>query len=137
MVSRDLRGPVREAILERLRATPEIVAIVGERIFDYVPDEPGYPLIRVETSSSVPFEATGISGSEISTQVSSFVKGYGPQASEELDRLIVETLDEAPLALSNGYLIDLVHEQTLVLEDQDERGVYQGVHQFTATAGAA
>jgi len=137
MSGRDLSGPLRRAVVATLQADPGVAAQVGTRVYDYVSTVPAYPFLRCTTMIASPWEATGaIRGSLVRLQVDAFTKGYGRVSAEPLAAAVVAALDEAELALPEGFLVSLQWRQTRMLDDPAEQGVVHGVIEFETIAAA-
>ena len=135
MSGRDLSGPLRRAVVATLQADPGVAAQVGTRVYDYVSTVPAYPFLRCTTMIASPWEATGaIRGSLVRLQVDAFTKGYGRVSAEPLAAAVVAALDEAELALPEGFLVSLQWRQTRMLDDPAEQGVTHGVIEFESIA---
>ena len=137
MSGRDLSGPLRRAMIATLQADPGVAAQVGTRVYDYVSTAPAYPFLRCTTVIASPWEATGgVRGSLVQLQVDAFTKGYGRASAEPLAAAVVAALDEADLALPEGFLLSLQWRQTRMLDDPAEQGVVHGVIEFETIAAA-
>lgn len=135
MSGRDLSGPLRNGAVAALLADPGVAALVGTRVYDYVPAAPTFPFLRCSTAITQPWEATGeVRGSLIRLQVDAFTKDYGRATAELLVATVVAALDEADLALPEGYLLSLQWLQTRLLDDPAEQGVTHGVAEFDCIA---
>lgn len=135
MSGRDLSGPLRRAAVAALQADPDVAALVGSRVYDYVPATPAFPFLRCSTAITQPWEATGdVHGSLIRLQVDIFTKGYGHATAEPLAAAVVAMMDEADLALPEGFLMSLQWRQTRLLDDPAEQGVTHGVIEFEGVA---
>lgn len=135
MSGRDLSGPLRRAVVAALQGDPGVAAAVGTRIYDYVPAAPAYPFLRCTTAIVSPWEATGaVQGSLVRLQVDAFTKGYGRGSAEPLATAVAAALDEADLALPEGFLVSLQWRQTRLLDDPAEQGVTHGVIEFESIA---
>ena len=135
MSGRDLSGPLRNGAVAALLADPGVAALVGSRVYDYVPAAPTFPFLRCSTVTTQPWEATGdVHGSLIRLQVDAFAKDYGRATAELLVAAVVAALDEADLALPEGYLLSLQWLQTRLLDDPAEQGVTHGVAEFESIA---
>lgn len=137
MSGRDLSGPLRRAVVATLQADPGVAAQVGTRVYDYVPAAPAYPFLRCTTMIASPWEATGgVRGSLVRLQIDAFTKGYGQVSAEPLAAAVVAALDEADLALPEGFLLSLQWRQTRMLDDPAEQGVTHGVIEFESIVAA-
>lgn len=135
MSGRDLSGQLRGAVVAALLADPSVTALVGTRIYDYVPAAPAYPFLRCTTAITSPWEATGaVQGSLVRLQVDAFTKDYGRGSAELLAAAVVAALDEADLAFPEGSLVSLQWRQSRLLDDPAEQGVTHGVIEFESIA---
>ena len=135
MSGRDLSGPLRNVVVAALLADPGITALVGSRVYDYVPAAPAYPFLRCITTIALPWEATGgVRGSLIRLQVDTFTKGYGHDSAEPLAAAVAAALDEVDLPLSQGSVVSLRWLQSKLLDDPAEQGVVHGVIEFESVA---
>ncbi|KGM34993.1 DUF3168 domain-containing protein [Inquilinus limosus] len=135
MSGRDLSGQLRRAAVAALLADPGVAALVGTRIYDYVPAAPAYPFLRCTTAIASPWEATGaVQGSLVRLQFDAFTKDYGHASAELLAAAVVTALDEADLAFPEGSLVSLQWRQTRLLDDPAEQGVTHGVIEFESIA---
>ncbi|MGK9234526.1 DUF3168 domain-containing protein [Inquilinus limosus] len=135
MSGRDLSGPLRRAVTAALQADPGVAVLAGGRVYDYASAAPAYPFLRCAAVIAQPWEATGgVRGSLIRLQVDSFTKGYGRASAEPLAAAVVAALDEADLALPDGFLVSLQWRQTRLLDDPAEQGVVHGVIEFECIA---
>jgi hypothetical protein len=137
MPAHDLSGPIKAAVIEKLKANPSVAAIVGARVYDYVSAKPVFPFLRCVLALVQPWEATGgVAGSLILVQVDAFTKEYGTAECDRLNAAAVDALNEADLTLSTGYSIDLTWTRTQTFGDPNEQGVNHGVIEFESLAAA-
>lgn len=135
MPAHDLSGPVKRAVVELLKGDAMVSAIAGNRAYDYIPAKATYPYSRCVTTIVTPFEATGgISGSLILVQVDTFTKEYGTAEVSRLNAAVADCLNEAPLALDEGYALDLTWLRSMVISSTQDQGVNHGVVEFEALA---
>lgn len=135
MPARDLSGPLLAAVITQLMSDSAVSAIVGPRVYDYVPASPVYPFIRCLTAIVTPFEATGgIRGGLVLVQVDTFTKDYGTTQVNQLNGAVAECLDETQLSLSEGNMLDIAWQRSKVIADPTEQGAWHGVVEFEALA---
>lgn len=135
MASRDHSLALRKAIVTVLRADATIAAACGSRVLDYVPDPPAFPYIRYGVDIVSPFEATGVAGGDIAVTIHVFTHGNSTDQAKSLMKAVLKALDERPLVLSDGYLIDIAFAGSRLIADQDVASAYHGIVEFTATTG--
>lgn len=135
MSGRDLSGPIRQAVIAKLKADPGINALVGQKVYDYVSAKLQFPYIRCTTTITTPWEVSGnVRGSLILVQVDAFAKGYGRETVEPMNAAIVAALDEQELQLDEGYPLYIQWQQTQTFGDPSEQGVFHGVVEFETVA---
>lgn len=135
MPARDLSGPLKKAVIERLKGDAMVSGIAGQRSYDYVSAKPVFPFTRCVTTIVTPFEATGgVVGSLILVQVDAFTKEHGTAQVTSLNAAVADALHEAALTLDEGYVLDLTWIRTQVFGDPGEQGVNHGVIEFEALA---
>jgi hypothetical protein len=132
------------AALNALRATPELVALVGTKIFDRVPErqlngalvpDVASPYISFGPVTVISEDADCIDGLEVTFQLDAWSWGsgeaYGSVQVRKITGIIRKALHNAELTLTTNALVTLTHELTRILRDPD--GVTNhGVIQFTA-----
>lgn len=137
MSGRDLSGPIRKAVIDKLKADPGVAALVGAKVYDYVSAAFTFPYIRCTTTITTPWEASGgVRGSLILVQVDAFARGYGREVVEPINAVIAAALDEQELVLEEGYSLWIQWQQSQMLDDPAEQGVYHGVVEFETVAAA-
>lgn len=134
MAGRDFSEPLTVAVMKALRAAPPVVAIVADRVRDYVNVDETWPFLRIDPIDVEPFEASGSVGSECAVTVHAFVKGEkSTKAIQTLDAAIVTPLDEVDLPLTAGTLLSLNHRRTNVVADVEGPSSWHGIVRFEAT----
>lgn len=132
------------AALNKLRETPALVAIVGQKIYDRVPEKqqgnrtvPNVtsPYISFGPVTSIPDDSDCIDGEEITFQIDAWSWGqgeaYGSVQVRKIAGLVKKALHRADLSLSTNALVSIRHEMTRILRESD--GITNhGVIQFTA-----
>ena len=93
----------RRALVTRLRAVPEISAIVSDRVYGpKVPANPIYPLMKVGLMIPSPFEATCIDGMSAAFNVYCISKADDEGEAVELSRLVIDNLDQDVFPLNES-----------------------------------
>ena len=132
------------AALNKLRASTALVAIVGTKIYDRVPEKTaGGVLVPDVTSPYISFgPATVISedidcidGLEVTFQLDAWSWGaglaYGSVQVRQIAGLIRKALNKAELPLADNALVAIRHELTRILRDSDGVTNHAAI-QFTA-----
>jgi hypothetical protein len=144
MAAADHSTDVRRAIIAALRASVDVQAVVGTRVFDYVPAEPVYPYIRVgQIATSIPYEDTCSIGMESQLLIHGFTSsnlvgsdaGIPVADTSSLGKPILAVLDEQDLDLDNAFTLWLRLENFQVLQDQADQAVKHCVWRFSFVTG--
>lgn len=128
--------PVREAVIQALRADAGIQAIVGQRVYESVPDDILMPYIRYGVPIIRPFEATGIGGIDMDATIHAFDNSADTDRVMRLMEAIRACLQEQELTLAGG----AVHYWTTwtgsaLLEDGTGKTSRHGIVSFNVTTG--
>lgn len=132
------------AALNKLRATAALSALVGQKIYDRVPEKKAggvnvpdvtSPYVSFGPVTAITDDADCVDGLEITFQIDAWSWGSGDAySSVEVRKIIGEirkALHNAELTLTTNALVTLTHELTRILRDSD--GITNhGVIQFTA-----
>lgn len=133
------------AALNKLRATTALVALVGTKIYDRVPEKTAggvlvpdvaSPYISFGPVTAISEDADCIDGMEITFQIDCWSWGaglaYGSVQARQIIGEVRKALHNADLELSTNALVSIRHELTRVIRESD--GVTNhGLAQFTAT----
>lgn len=137
------------AALNKLREVAALTAIVGNKIYDRVPEklsggalvpDVASPYISFGPVTSAPDDADCIDGEEITFQIDVWSWGsglaYGSVQARQIAGIVKKVLHKADLDLSTNALVSIRHEMTRILRESD--GVTNhAVIQFTATVETA
>jgi len=135
-MSRDLRTPLREALIAHLRADATVVALVpalqiyGER----VPANRKKPYIAPSRMSIEAFNATCIKGGRIPINLNVFADGEDSGVINAISAAVVASLDDAQLELDGGWCLDLTYVRTTAVP-QTESTHWQDRITFEALTG--
>ena len=125
-------SPVSEALYALLLADTALDTLISGRVYDDVPEDPGYPFIWYELAAETDRRGLG-TGSlpEIDLRVHIFsLFGGKAQAQAILDRVIA-VLKDAPLAVAGWTQCGLVfYDNTVALPNEELNGVK--VHELAA-----
>lgn len=130
------------AALNTLRATGAVTALVGQHIYDRVPEKQDgtpnvpYPYISVGPSSSIPDDFDCVDGEEITVQLDVWTSGdneaYGSAQCRQISGAVKRALHDAELPLTVNALVTLQWETTRIVDDPNP-AISHGVLTFTAT----
>lgn len=113
--SLDLQG----AIIQRLRNTPAVTALVGTRSFDKVPPETPFPYVSYGSDQVLQDDVSCITAYEVSIQIDVWSRAVGQPEMKRISGAIRATLHDADLTLTDHGLVLIQHEQTRYLDDPD------------------
>lgn len=129
-----LTGPLRRAMVDALKGSPGVAAIVGDRVFDYVPNKPQIPYVRIEQASAVPYENNCSVGSDARVNVAAFIARDPLNLDNTVDfgNAIIAALDDQDLALDTGYVLSLSVDSFQTIQDQGDQSLYHLILRFAA-----
>jgi hypothetical protein len=129
------------AALDTLRASPAVTALVGQRLYDRVPEKQdgtpnvAFPYVSLGPSTSIPRDYDCLFGEEITIQFDAWTNGpgeaFGSVQCRKICDAVKRALHEAELTLQDNALVTLNWEMTRVLDDPNP-AIAHGVIQFTA-----
>lgn len=126
------------AMMDRLRATAAVTNIVGQRIYDRVPEGVAvdFPYASLGPSVAIPDDFDCRDGEEITVQFDAWSSGageaFGTVEVRKLSDAIKRALHNAELSLTENALVTLTWEMTRIMDDPNP-AINHGVIQFTAT----
>lgn len=131
-----------KAMMDRLKVTPAVTALVGQRIYDRVPEQqsgaPGvaFPYISLGPDTSIPDDFDCMDGEELTIQFDVWSNGsgeaYGSVQCRKICGAIKRALHDADLPLQTNALVSLQYEMRRIMDDPNP-AITHGVIQFTAT----
>jgi hypothetical protein len=134
-LSADHSLALRQAVIAALRTNAPLAALVGQAVYERVPNPVTWPYLRYGVDILSPYEATGTSGGDLALTIHVFAKGPASDQARQIVRAVHVALDGARLALFSGFLIDIAFTGSQLLEDQSEPNAYHGIVQFDARTG--
>lgn len=130
------------AMMTQLKAATSVTALVGQRIYDRVPElqdgtpNVAYPYISVGPTSSIPADFDCIDGEDVTIQFDIWSSGPGEAFSSvecrKICSAVKRALHDAELVLSENALVTLQWELTRTMRDPNP-AICHGAVQFTAT----
>ena len=131
-----------KAMMDRLKATPSVTALVEQRIYDRVPEEQirggniVFPYISLGPDTSVPDDFDCMPGEELTIQWDVWTSGngeaYGTAQCRKVCGAVKRALHDAELTLPTNALVSLQFELRRIIDDPNP-AISHGVMQFTAT----
>lgn len=112
---------LEKAALATLKAATSIRALAGNRVFDVVPFEAGFPYIEMGDSQIVPDPADGFERStEVYLTIHAWSRKPGRPQARKLCGAIVDALDGTDLNLGSDLELALIrYDGTRYLQDGD------------------
>lgn len=131
-----------KAMMTRLKASLEVTAFVGQRIYDRVPEQQNnsgdlaFPYISLGPDTSVPDDFDCLDGEELTIQWDVWTSGdgeaYGTAQCRKICGAVKKALHDAELSLTTNALVSLQFELRRIIDDPNP-AISHGVMQFTAT----
>jgi hypothetical protein len=107
-------------IVNRLKADPALVSLVGNRVYDVAPENAPFPYVTYGPTFTVQDDAECIDGHEVSIQLNSWSRAVGfPECKRINDAMRACLHDVDGLALTQNALVYLLHRQTQTVRDPD------------------
>lgn len=107
------------AIIAALKAAPDVVALVGPRIYDTVPDNPVFPYVSYGPVDILADDADCIETQDVFIQIDTWSRAVGFPEVKRLNDAVRAALHQNDLALPVNALVLLQHRQTRTLRDPD------------------
>ncbi len=110
---------LQAAIAARLNADPAIASLVGDRIYDRVPNVPTYPYVSFGDTQVLPELGEGTDGVEAFVTIHAWERFKGFDAVKSIARLIIVALHDVELTISDNVLLSILLESARHLRDPD------------------
>jgi hypothetical protein len=107
------------AIVARLRATADLSSVVGNRIYDVVPDGAEFPYITLGTVDETSDDADCIDAFELSMDIDIWSREPGFQQCKTISDAVRNALRCPDLELATNALVYFNHRQTRSFRDPD------------------
>ena len=130
-----------KAMMDRLKTTPAVTALVGQRIYDRVPEKQNgtpdvpFPYVSLGPDTSIPDDFDCMDGEELTVQFDVWSSGsgdaYGSVQCRKICGTIKKALHDADLSLQTNALVTLQYEMRRIIDDPNP-ALTHGVIQFTA-----
>jgi hypothetical protein len=119
MALTDPSSDLQDAITAALAQNEDIVSLVADRIFDRISDAPTFPYISLGDTQVLPEtgEQTDAAQSFITIHTWDRFEGFG--AVKRLGKLVVATLHDEPLTISDGSVQSMLLDSARYLRDPD------------------
>jgi len=106
-------------IVTLLKASPEITALIGGRVYDRVPENPTFPYVSFGPSDEISDDADCIDGFEVTMQLDVWSRAVGfPECRRIVDAVRRALLEEG-ITMADNALVTFYHRISRVFRDQD------------------
>lgn len=110
---------LQSAIISKLKADTGVQAVVGNRVYDKVPNNPTFPYISLGDNQVIPDKAECIDGTEVFWQIDGWERDPQFPMAKQISKAVVAALDDQPLTVT-GYSAIVVEFNTInYLRDPD------------------
>lgn len=107
------------AVIARLKSDATLAALVGNRIYDNVPQNAAFPHVTFEDSIDLPLREDCIPALDVSFQIDVWSRAVGFPECRLIADAIQLSLDDADMALDVNALVLITHDITRYLRDPD------------------
>ena len=128
----DHTGALKTAFITALENDLGVQALVGDRIYDTVPQSGQKPYIRIGPMNSSPFEADCINGGDVDFAAHAFTKECDRDKASDIGAAIVIAA-QVRLDLGSGIWADMIVTGWSVTEDTGEKGAWHARVDLNAT----
>lgn len=109
---------LQKAIYERLTSTPKLVSLVGDRVFDRVPEKAVFPYVSFGTMEERNDDADCIEAMEVYFQLDAWSRAVGFLEARNIADAVRSAL-KVDLSLPDNALVLMTHTITRVFRDPD------------------
>jgi uncharacterized protein DUF3168 len=110
---------LQAALVGKLKADAGVQAVVGQRVYDRVPNNPTFPYISLGDNQVLPDKADCIDGTEVFWQIDGWERDQTFPMAKQISKAIVAALDDQALTVT-GYAAIVVEINTVnYLRDPD------------------
>ncbi|WP_441268682.1 DUF3168 domain-containing protein [Bradyrhizobium sp. 215_C5_N1_1] len=119
MAFTDPAADLRAALEAKLKATPALTALIGDRIYDRVPAKPDYPLVTIGNMQVIPESADGVDAAETSVTIHVWDQFKQADKSRKVGGVVVSALHEEELRTVDSGTQSVLLESASYLRDPD------------------
>lgn len=106
-------------IVTLLKASPELTALIGGRVYDRVPESPTFPYVSFGPSDEISDDADCIDGFEVTMQLDVWSRAVGFPECRRIVDAIRKALPEDGITMADNALVTFNHRISRVFRDQD------------------
>ncbi|NVM41939.1 DUF3168 domain-containing protein [Ochrobactrum intermedium] len=106
-------------IVTLLKASPELTALIGGRVYDRVPESPTFPYVSFGPSDEISDDADCIDGFEVTMQLDVWSRAAGFPECRRIVDAVRKALPEDGILLADNALVTFNHRISRVFRDPD------------------
>ena len=117
-----MTSPVLElqgAIVARLKANAAVSALIGQRVYDAVPDNPAFPYVSFGPADELSDDVDCVDGFEITMQIDCWSRAVGFPEVKRISDTVRAALVKTDLTIADNALVYFEHRITRVFRDPD------------------
>jgi hypothetical protein len=103
---------LQQAIFAALSASGDLQALIGDRIFDYVPPNSTFPYVVLGDGNEIDWSTATEEGTEHAAQIDVWSREPGHKETKQIADVIRAILNNAALTITGAILIDIRHLTT-------------------------
>ncbi|AZO04584.1 DUF3168 domain-containing protein [Mesorhizobium sp. M2A.F.Ca.ET.043.02.1.1] len=107
------------AIVARLKGVVGVTSLIGQRVYDTVPDKPTFPYVTIGPFDELSDDADCIKGFNIAFDINVWSRAVGLPEAEKISDAVRIGILEPELILADNALVYLQHRQTVFSRDPD------------------
>ncbi|MGY3607672.1 MULTISPECIES: DUF3168 domain-containing protein [unclassified Bradyrhizobium] len=107
------------AVVARLKAFPGLTTLVGNRIYDNVPEKATFPYVSWGPEQAISDNADCITGFNVTIQIDAWSRTVGLPEVKQIAEQVRIALHEYDLTLTANALVSIEYSQTRTLRDPD------------------
>lgn len=98
----------QRGIIDNLKASAGLSALVGTRIYDFVPQKPTFPFVNIGEDALTEFDTSSHDGAMVEATIHTWSNAKGKRETKEIQGAIRNSLHKATLTFS-GFTIVFCH----------------------------
>jgi len=110
---------LQQAIFAALSASSDLQALIGNRLFDFVPPDSIFPYVVLGDGNESDWSTATEDGTEHAVQIDVWSREPGHKEAKEIADVIRATLNNAALTVTGATLIDIRHLTTDFSRESD------------------
>lgn len=119
------------AVHAKLKADAALIALIGGRVFDQVPDDVGFPYISYGPTTGTPNEADCFEGEDIAFQIDIWSRQSSRAEAARIGAAVKMALHRKDLTITDGDVVLVRATFSQIIEDPDGR-TFHGMLRFEA-----